>query len=841
MCTTARFRSSPRSLPWICRSPQEFRFRRRPWGTHRRSGVLLAVVALLSVSPALAQQPPVPIGTKVDNFTLRDYHGRPYSLDEVAQDRIVVLAFLGTQCPLAKLYTERLVELADQYESRGVAFLGLNSNRQDAVTEIAAFARLHEIEFPILKDLNQVVADSVGATRTPQVVVLDAERRIRYRGRIDDQYGFQETVGYQKTAPTEHDLAAALDALLEGRAVPKAETEAPGCLIGRNLVPVPDSEVTYTNQIARIMNANCVFCHREGQIAPFTLTSYEDVAGWASMIEEVVMLERMPPWHADGRHGSFKNDARLSDRDKELIARWVANGAPEGDPADLPDPPQFAEGWMIPEPDEVIYMRDEPYEVPATGVVPYQMFVVDPGWDEDKWIAAIEPRPGNPAVVHHILIFVLPPDGNISQGLGSGNDFLGAFAPGLRPEPFGDDLAYFVPAGSKLIFQLHYTPNGSPQQDRSYCGVVFADPDKVKKEVRVTSALNAVFQIPPHESDYRCHARYVFLDDTLLLTMMPHMHLRGKSFRYEATYPDGSHEVLLDVPRYDFGWQTNYRLSEPKLMPRGTRMDCYAVFDNSEDNLNNPDPTATVTFGDQTFEEMMIGFFEMALVHEDRQNPEAAPPELSRLEKFHVILAATGGQPDENIRVGAYMALKDYGIFRQFVYLLRTMVPQVDRVCVTAIEDGQVVELIGPTSRSPNAQSRPQQGGEDEVDKAIIEARRRAAGNRPRGPGLNDKLPPADVEGESLARYALGEAVVVHQDLSTAEGEMMEAMRQRGVKSSLHVPAEIRGRRATINFWSKDAGAFPPEAEAVLTAVAGIMTASEQAPAEGADAQAAAE
>ncbi len=595
-----------------------------------RTSALVALLAL-STAPVMAEEAKAPIGTKVENFTLNDCHGQPYSLDQVGKDKVVVLAFLGTECPLCKIYAPRLAELANKYGPQGVVFLGIAPNRQDAVTEIAAYARIYEIEFPILKDLKQVLSDDVGATRTPQVVVLDKNHKIVYRGRIDDQYGFdKENQNYQLAEPKQHELASALDAVLAGDKVATTETAAPGCLIGRDLEPVVDSDVTYSKQIARIMNDNCVFCHREGQIAPFTLTSYDDVAGWASMIEEVVELKRMPPWHANEQFGHFSNDARMSDEDKALISKWVANGAPEGDPKDLPEPPQFAEGWMIPQPDEVLYMADEPYHVPATGVVEYQHFVVDPGWKEDKWITAIEPRPGNPAIVHHILIFVIPPDGNVRSGLGGGNDFLGAFAPGLRPEPLKDGLARYVPAGSKLIFQMHYTPNGSAQDDRSYCGFVFTEPDAVKKEVRVTSAINAVFEIPPGNGEFPVKARYIFTEDSLLLTLMPHMHLRGKAFRYEATYPDGKKEVLLDVPNYDFGWQTNYRLAEPKFMPRGTRMDAYATFDNSEDNLNNPDPTAPVRFGDQTFEEMMIGFFEKAPAHEDRTDPNQEYKPLTR-------------------------------------------------------------------------------------------------------------------------------------------------------------------------------------------------------------------
>jgi peroxiredoxin len=792
--------------------------------------VALVVLAAALSAGARADEPKNVIGKKIDNFSLKDFRGKSFSLNEAAKDKAVVLAFVGTECPLAKMYASRLVDLARQYESKGVVFVGLDSNRQDAVTEIAAFARLQEINFPVLKDLNQAIADKVGATRTPEVVVLDRQHTVRYRGRIDDQYGFKSNSNYQKKEPSERNLVDAIDSVLAGKTVAKAETQVAGCLIGRVRKPVAGSEVTYSKQIARIMNANCVYCHRPNQIAPFALTNYEEVAGWAGMIDEVVQAQRMPPWHANDQFGHFENDARLSAEDKSAISKWVANGAPEGNPKDMPEPPKIADGWMIPKPDQVLYMADKPFDVPATGVVDYQMFVVDPGWKEDKWITAIEPRPGNPSVVHHILLFVIPPDGNINGGLGSGNDFLGAFAPGLRPEPLVNGLARYVQAGSKLIFQMHYTPNGSAQQDRSYCGFVFADPKSVKKEVRVTSALNAVFQIPPGEADFPVKARYIFRDDTLLLTLMPHMHLRGKAFRYEATYPDGKHEVLLDVPRYDFGWQTSYRLSEPKFMPRGTRMDCLALFDNSNDNLNNPDPKSAVRFGDQTFEEMMIGFFEVALADEDRQHPEKSAKRLSRLEQFNVIMAATKGEPDDNVKVGAYMALSDPQIFRHFGFILRTMVPQIDRLDITGVQDGKLVELMGPSSQR---QADANKGGEEEVEKIIAEAKKKGGKHANGGKGempesIFSPLAATDAKGESLAEYAAGSKVVVNNDLSQAKGKMIESMIKRGAKSSMHVPAEIKGQKVTVNFWSTEAGVFTPPAEAVLTGVAQILTAPKE-------------
>jgi len=733
------------------------------------------------------------VGDQVADFSLKDHQGQSFTLSKHAAGKPVVLALLGVECPLAKLYAARLAELSQEFKAKGVAFVGIDANRQDSATEIAAFARQHKIDFPILKDLNQTVADRLGATRTPEVILLDADRRVRYRGRVDDQYGLVANAGYQRKEPSRRDLAVAIDELLAGKPVSVSLTTATGCLIGRDRKPLTDSEVTYSKQISRILNDNCVYCHRTGQIAPFTLTSYEDAAGWAGMIDEVTQAGRMPPWHADPSVGHFKNDARLSDADKATIARWVAAGAPEGNPKDLPEAPKFADGWLMPEPDEVIYMADKPFHVPATGVVEYQMFVVDPGWKEDKWISAIEARPGNAAVVHHILLFVLPP-GETNLGIGRGNDFTGAYAPGMRPEPLPAGMARRAPAGSKLVFQMHYTPNGSPQQDRSYLGLKFVDPKTVKQEVIVTSAINFALQIPPGDDDFKAKSRYVFTQDATLMSLMPHMHLRGKAFRYDVTYPDGKQETLLSVPKYDFGWQTTYRLAEPQLMPAGSRLDCVAEYDNSEENLNNPDPKATVGFGDQTFEEMMIGFFEIADPHQDltKSTTEAAP---SRVEKFLTILKATQGEPDENLKMGIYLALSDNQWFNRFASVLPMTVPQVDRVCLTVVEKDKLRQRFGPFQ--PRAKEGPQPPE-----------------------SLRSSLAPFDPAGEPLAECAAGDKPLVYGDLSQAKGELFKTMVARGARSSMHVPVEIGGVRGTVNFWSRDPDAFPPQAAQMLTMIA---------------------
>ncbi len=581
--------------------------------------LLVTLLAVVAAGPVARANDKSPVGKKVENFTATDFRGKEVSLNDLADSKYVVVAFLGTECPLAKLYGPRLAELATEFEGQGVAFLGIDSNRQDSIAELAHFAKEHNIAFPLLKDAGNTIADKLGAVRTPEVFLLDADRVVRYWGRIDDQYGFQENgVGFLREKPLTRNLADAIASLIAGKAVANAEAASHGCLIGRVKQPVADSDVTYSKHIAKIFNNNCVYCHREKQIGPFQLTTYDEAVGWADMIREVVNDRRMPPWHADPKVGHFSNDARLSDADLALINKWVDNGAPEGDPKDLPPAPEFAEGWKIPKPDTVIYMADKENDVPATGTVEYQRFVVDPGFKEDKWVQAMECVPGNPAVVHHIIVYLVPPGVTPSGQAGRlRSNWLGAFAPGVRPQILEEGLGRYIQAGSQLLFEMHYTPNGTPAKDRSYVGFKWADPKTVKKEVAVQNAGNFTFKIPAGDPNYEVESEFVFRQKTLLLSVSPHMHVRGKDFRYDLIYPDGKSETLLWVPRYDFGWQTTYQLSEPKEVPRGSKLYCVAHFDNSADNYSNPNPNKEVTWGEQTWEEMMFGWFEMSLADQD--------------------------------------------------------------------------------------------------------------------------------------------------------------------------------------------------------------------------------
>ena len=566
------------------------------------------------------------IGRQVEAFDLSDFRGRRYVLRDFDEYPLLVVVFVGVDCPLAKQYASRLVELSSEFAPQGVGFVGVDSNVQDSLEELSHFAHTFAINFPLLRDRDHEVANQFDARRTPEVFVLDRERAIRYRGRIDDQYGIDKGTGYQRPEARQEDLVAAIAALLAGREIDRPVTVAPGCLIARTQEPDLSSPVTWSNQIVRLFQRRCQECHREGEIAPFPLLTYEDVVGWEAMIREVVNNNRMPPWHADGQHGKFANDCRLTEEEKEQINIWVQHGAPEGNPAELPEPRVFVDGWQIGEPDTVYYMSDEPFQVPAEGLLDYEYFIVDPGFTEDRWLRACESRPGNRGVVHHINVFILPPemdDSFLRDQLT--NRLLTGYAPGFRPEPLPAGLAHRVRAGSRFVFQMHYTPVGTPQEDRSYMGVVFADEDEIEQCVEMALAFNAEFVVPPRAANHEVKSMYEFKSDATLFALIPHMHLRGKSFLYEAQYIDGSREILLQVPRYDFNWQSSFVLREPREMLAGTIVECTAVYDNSEDNLANPNPNVEVRWGDQTTDEMMIGYLYVARQKDVVDSPNAPP------------------------------------------------------------------------------------------------------------------------------------------------------------------------------------------------------------------------
>jgi peroxiredoxin len=573
--------------------------------------LLLTLVVAPNLYTDEPNSQPLAIGAKMPSFELTDFRGREWKSSEFSDKPILAVVFFGTECPLVRLYGSRLSDIQAKFADEGVQLIGIDSNRHDSMKEIANFAKLTKVEFPLVKDPGNVIADAFGAQRTPEIFIFDKERTLQYRGQIDDQY----TYGRQRPEVEREYVVDAISQIAAGKPAKPQTTEPIGCHIGRVFHEVKSNEINYSKHISRILQNRCVSCHRNGEIAPFSLTDYDEVVGWAEMMREVVNENRMPPWHANPEHGEFANDSSLTAEEKQMINTWVENGAPKGNPDDLPEPLKFTEGWQIGEPDVVFAMSKRPYKVPATGTIDYEYFVVETGFKEDKYISAAEIRIGNRSVVHHVIV---AQGDDVQRPHGApDSEWITACAPGSPPLQLPDGYAKVIPAGAKLIFQMHYTPNGTAAEDISRVGFKFVDKSKVKQIVATVEILNQRLKIPAGAENHEVKAIKRMPADILLLTLFPHMHLRGKAFRYIAKYPDGKSEILLDVPQYDFNWQNGYQLKTPKRLPKGTIVECIAHFDNSTKNIANPDPTKTVRWGDQTWEEMMIGYFDGTLADQD--------------------------------------------------------------------------------------------------------------------------------------------------------------------------------------------------------------------------------
>ncbi len=561
------------------------------------------------------------------SFNLPDIDGEKVLLEKQTEPNLTVVCFLGTECPLAKLYVSRLNELSEKFSKTN--FIAVCSNSQDSADDLKKYATSHQLAFPIVKDRNNVVADQFGAQRTPEVFVLDENLKVQYQGRIDDQYH----PGVARSAPTRNDLELALEQLKNGKPVEVAKTEPMGCLIGR-VKKETDSKntVTYSNQIARIMQNHCSECHRAGEIGPMELKDYDEVVGWADMILEVVADNRMPPWHADPAHGEFLNERRMSVAEKQMLKDWVAAGTPKGDESLLPKPLEYVKStkWRLPkEPDVVVDMRSTVFNVPAEGTVEYQYFVVDPKFETDRWITAAEIIPGDRSVLHHSIVFVRPPDGSGMRGIG----WLAAYVPGQGTPTFNPKMGRRIPAGSKLVFQQHYTPVGKAATDMTRIGLVFGDESKIEKEVFTLVAVDQEFLIPPGADNHKVSAQFEWLPkNSEILAFSPHMHYRGKSFKMTAEI-QGKEQTLLNVPKYDFNWQHVYQLKEPIQTSELKSLQFTAAFDNSSNNPANPDPKQHVSWGDQTWEEMAVAFVAVA----QPRNADSAPVvELTEEEKIEL-------------------------------------------------------------------------------------------------------------------------------------------------------------------------------------------------------------
>jgi hypothetical protein len=389
--------------------------------------------------------------------------------------------------------------------------------------------------------------------------------------------------------------------------------------------PVP----TFTKDVAPILQQHCQVCHRPGEAGPFSMLTYEQTRPWAAAMKEAVKTRKMPPWFADPRYGHFSNANTLTGAQIYTITAWADAKAPKGDPKDMPAPVNFVEGWQIGKPD-LVFQLPIPFDVPASGVVDYQHIIVPTGFTKDTWVQAAEVRPTDRTVVHHIIAFIREPQSNWFKGEKPGvffiapqlktttepdtsalpSDFLVGYAPGQPAEILQPGQAKLIKAGSDIVFQVHYTPNGKATRDQTRLGIVLAKAPP-KERVLTLSATNGTFKIPPGDSNYRVDASFDINADVKLSGLHPHMHGRGKDFEYRAVYPTGETQILLSVPHYNWHWQNWYTLEQPLLLPKGTKIECTAHFDNSANNPDNADPAKTVSWGEQSWDEMMVGFFNL--------------------------------------------------------------------------------------------------------------------------------------------------------------------------------------------------------------------------------------
>jgi thiol-disulfide isomerase/thioredoxin/mono/diheme cytochrome c family protein len=575
------------------------------------------------------------VGAHVADADGRDLDGAQRGWRSGRGEKATVIALTSITCPLCRKFGPSLARVEAAYRERGVKFVFVNVSGTDAAPDMRKQVADLGFKGLYLDDSEQRIAACLGARTTTEVFVIDAGNTLVYRGAVSDQYG----VGFARDEPRVRYLEEALDAVLAARAPAVRATNSPGCAIEppKATTPATAETITYSRDIARIIQNNCVECHRAGGVGPFALDSFESVSRRANMIRAVTQEGTMPPWFAAplpdaNGHSLWSNDRSLSDEEKRAIVAWIEAGKPEGDRADLPLPRIHPEGkWTIGQPDAV-FQLPEPIAIKAEGTMPYQNVLVPTNLSQNRWVKAVQIVPTDPSVVHHVLVFVLDeetandPVARRRLGADEAGGYWAAYVPGNDSYVLGDGFARRLPARSSLLFQIHYTPNGKATQDQLKLGVVFTD-EAPKHLVRTASVVDRRISIPPGAENHRESGELRVPADAKILAFMPHMHVRGKAYRYEIELPNGGgRRMLLDIPKYDFNWQLRYELREPLDVPLGSVIHGTAWYDNSTNNPANPDPKQTVRWGPQTDDEMMLGYIEYYIVNDDPTRPDNLAP-----------------------------------------------------------------------------------------------------------------------------------------------------------------------------------------------------------------------
>lgn len=557
----------------------------------------------------------------IDNFALLDHEGKFHELYYYSYAKAIVLVVHGIGCPIMGHSFLELQQLKEKYTSKGVVFFLINANPQDDRTALAENAKELGITMPILKDEAQLVSAALKVTRTAEAFVIDPKSKtIVYRGPIDDRLNY----GTQKAKASRHYLADALKSFLEGNPLNLRIEEVKGCLINLNQ---PAEKISYVRQVAPILKEKCMSCHIAGGIAPWAMTDYEKVRGWAPMIREVIRTKRMPPWHADPLYGEFSNDRSLSVEEQRTLVHWIEAGASRDEGKDsLPEwSAKPVSRWPLGKPDLVIPLP--PQEIPATGILDYRYAYPDFEVPEDLWLRAYDVQPSNhQAIMHHIFIFFAREKSFYEKTMGEREkmefwqkNLAAVFAVGKDPYVYPAGIGRFIPKGTKFVVEIHYVTTGKSEVDLPEIGFYLHSKPQ-PREMRYVFATNEKIKIPPHDPFYKTNAQYTLPYDFDLYFLAPHMHFRGRWMEFNMAYPDGSEEKLLSVPNYDSNWQRNYLLKQPKRLPAGTVVNCVGAFDNSSHNPVNPDPNRTVQRGPFTTDEMFLCIMGGAQAGESSQN-----------------------------------------------------------------------------------------------------------------------------------------------------------------------------------------------------------------------------
>jgi alkyl hydroperoxide reductase subunit AhpC len=561
--------------------------------------------------------------------SLRAPGGRDVALG-APKGGVAALVFYSSECPISNAYSPALNRLSEEFPPAKLNLVGVCTDPDLSATEVAAHAKDFALKFPIVHDKELTLASQVGASVTPEAFVIDDQGRIRYHGRIDDQFAARQK---RNANPLTRELRDAVAAVLSGREVVPAEVPAVGCPIARPLKKT--SRPTYSGEVASILQKNCLECHRRGQVAPFPLETYAQASKRADDIAAVVEDRRMPPWKAAPQaFPAFKHNRSLADTDIATLAAWAEAGSPEGDPAAVPPPPSFSGDWALGTPDLVIELPGD-YEVPADGPDIYRCFVIPTQLTDDRYVAAVEYQPGNRRVVHHIIAYV-DTSGQArkrdAEDEGPGytcfggprieiNGDLGGWAPGNEPSRLPEGVGRRLPANADVVVQVHYHPSGKPETDRSRLGIHF-NRSPVKQTMQWSLVGKFDLKIPAGEANHEAVAQWRIPVDVEALAVTPHMHLLGRDMRMWVTFPDGRDQDLITISDWDFFWQNTYYFETPLTLPTGTVLKLSAHFDNSEANPHNPNkPPKLVKFGEGTSDEMCLGFIALTKKGQDLTRP----------------------------------------------------------------------------------------------------------------------------------------------------------------------------------------------------------------------------